>query len=583
MKKSKVGRLLGELKPYRSYWIVGTICLLVSAPGRLFHPLVWMFVIDRVVAQRETQWLWPALGLMVVVQGISLALGAAQGLLFEKAGQLFIRDLRNRLFQKLNRQSVGYLHNQRMGDLSSRVISDIQTVQSSLVNGMGTMCDELVSFVFVIGIILSINWMIGLFVIVPLVLTFVIMRVFNARLKAYYHEASRVMGQVSARLQDSLSGHPIIQAFGMGDREEGRFKNETETHFQATMKAVRLRTALFPGVFFLGFLTNVIMLGVGVGLVLQEILTLGGLVAIRIYWWQLNSPMRTLATVGDLLQRARASSQRIYEVLDAPDPTSDPVTPTMLSHAMQPIVFESVSFHYDAARPVLRNLNLCLEPKTRVVLAGMSGGGKTTLLNLLLRFYEPISGRIRCGSVYIDEMTRAHWRSFVAPVFQETFLFHCSIRENLRYACSDATDKQMQKALAQANAWEFVKDTPQGLDTIVGERGIKLSGGQRQRLGIARAFLANPSILLLDEPTSSVEPESENIIVQSIHELMEGRTVIMTSHRVSLFQKADRILFLNGGQIEEDGSHSKLLEGNGSYSKLYRSWEAAEQAELLNQ
>lgn len=566
-----VKKILSALVPYRGDLLKGFGCLLVSSPGRLFHPLVWMFVIDRVIGKGDIHFLAPALILMVSVQGVSLALGACQDRLFERAGQQFIRDLRNRVFKKLNRQSMGYLHSQRMGDLSSRVISDVQNVQTSLINGFTAMCDELVSFLFVIVIILSINWVIGLVVILPLILTFFIMKVYNRRLKDYYQEASRVLGRVSARLHDGLAGHAVVQAFGRTESEEERFEMETADHFEKSMKAVRLRTVLIPGVFFVGFVTNVIMLGLGVVLVLDGLLTLGGLVAIRIYWWQLNSPMRTLATVGDLLQRARASANRINEVLNAPEPEPEPDGPVVLSTVMRPITFHHVSFAYQQDKPVLRDLNVTIEPKSRIAVAGTSGGGKTTLLHLLLRFYEPTSGRITCGGTDLRNLTRRHWRSFIAPVFQDTFLFHATIRENLQYGNPEAGDKELEAALEQANAREFVRNTANGLDTIVGERGVKLSGGQRQRLGLARAFLSNPAILILDEPTSSVEPESEKIILDSIAQLMEGRTVILTSHRVSLFQEVDRILFLENGQLAEDGPHSDLIESDKAYARLYRS------------
>jgi len=573
------GRLLGELRPYRRQLIAGLSCMILAAPANVFHPFVWMFVVDDVLTKGKTHLLVPALLVMIGVHACAIFLGAVQERLFERVGQSFVSDLRNRVYAKLNRQSLGYMHRHRSGDLMSRVISDVDSMQGSMVAGVIGTLGELVSFIGALTSVLYINWKVGMLTIVPLTIVYFMVRAFNVKVKALYGQAREQLGRVSARLQDNLGGFHLIKSFHTEANEESRFGEATAAHYDKTMEAVKIRTRIFPAVFFVGFTTNVIMLGLGAWFVLRGEFTLGGLVAFRGFWWQLNSPIRSLAQVNDLLQRALASSRRVYEVLDAPEEIVDAPDAVAITTLKVPIRAERLSFGYENGKEVFHQLDFVIAPGETIALAGPSGAGKSTLMNLMMRFYDPTEGRILIGDRPLTSIEQVSLRRRTAMVLQDTFLFNDSVLENLRYGRPEAPKSDIIAAARLANAHDFIMALPKGYETEIGERGIKLSGGQRQRISVARAFLADPEVLLLDEPTSSVEPESEQIISQSIERLMRGRTTIISSHRPSLLRQADRIFFIHHGEIREQGSHGELLARQGLYATMYRRWEEASKAD----
>ena len=573
MAQSSLPRLVRELKPYRSLLLGGIVLLLIAGPASLVPTLMWMFVVDVVLLDDRLDLLLPFLGLAIVAYAISAFCGAWRDRLLERAGQRFIRDLRGRLFAKILGQNPGYLHKQRTGDLQARVISDVDAVQSSLISGFSNLIQESYSFLLVLGAIVWINPVIGGTVFVPLLICFFILRHFNERMKRCYREARAALGEVGNRLQEALGGFAVIKAFHRTRTEEEAFRAVTDHHYDKTMEAVYLRTRLFPVIFSIAFSTNVIMLGLGAWLVAMGHFSLGGLVALRGFWWQLNSPVRTLAQVNDMVQRALAASGRIYHILDAPLVLDDAPEAETLPAGPRPLTFRNVSFAYEGSGlPVLHDLNLTVQPGEIIALSGSSGAGKSTFLNLLARFYDPSEGEILVGGKPLTGVTQASWRSRLGFVLQETFLFHTSVLENIRYGRPEASEEEVREAARLANADSFIEALPQGYATVTGERGVKLSGGQRQRIGVARAFLANPEVLLMDEPTSSVEPESERIIQESLFALMKGRTVFLSSHRPSLLQRADRVLHLEEGRLVEAGSHSRLMEADRAYAAMIRLW-----------
>jgi ABC-type multidrug transport system fused ATPase/permease subunit len=343
-----------------------------------------------------------------------------------------------------------------------------------------------------------------------------------------------------------------------------------ERYLQTNFRAIAARNTFFPAVRFVGFLSNILSVGYGAWLVLQGQFTVGGLIAYRGYWWQLFSPINSLATINELLQRARAAGSRVFELLDAPESVQDArdARPLVIPPGQSRVEFRKVSFAYNA-QPILREVSFVVEPGQMVALVGPSGAGKTTILNLIPRFWDVTEGAVLVAGQDIRHVTQESLRRHLGIVLQETFLFNGTILDNIRYGRADATPAEVEEAARAANAHDFITELPNRYETEIGERGIRLSGGQRQRLSIARAFLANPEILILDEPTSSVEPESEAIITQALERLMRGRTTFVTSHRFSLVRGADKILVFEEGRLVEEGTHAKLIAQAGLYAQMY--------------
>ncbi|HZO88524.1 MAG TPA: ABC transporter ATP-binding protein [Chthonomonadaceae bacterium] len=563
-------RLLPYLHPYRWKIALGVCLLLLSTPLGSAHPLIWKQIVDDVIGHHHPNLLAMWLLIMFVLQAIATLLDAGKSILLERVGQRFVFDLRNAIYAKLQRQSLAYMHEHRIGDLIARAMSDVDVLQEVAFQSIDAVIGNTLSFLVVVGILIGLNWKLGLATLLPIVAVFFLTRFFNARVKALYRQARDRLGEVNARLQENLTGLTLIKAFAKERYEASRFRAVCERYLQTNYRAIAARNTFFPAVRFIGFFSNVISIGYGGWLVLHGQFTIGGLLAYRGYWWQLFSPINSLATINELLQRANAAGARVFELLDAPESLTDaPDAKTLqLSKGESRVEFQHVSFAY-GAKPTLRDVSFVAEPGQMVALVGPSGAGKTTVLNLIPRFWDVTAGRILINGQDVRQVTQESLRQHMAMVLQETFLFNGTILDNIRYGRPDAGMDQVESAARAANAHDFICELPKGYETEIGERGVKLSGGQRQRLSIARAFLANPEILILDEPTSSVEPESEAIITQALERLMQGRTTFVTSHRFSIVRNADQILVFESGRLVEKGRHAELLAQGGLYAQMY--------------
>jgi ATP-binding cassette, subfamily B, bacterial len=562
-------RILQYLKPYRWTILFGLACLLIATPASLFHPLVWRYITDEVIGKRRVEMLLPAIGVMVGAQVVGSVLGAVRSNLLEKVGQRFVLDLRNRVYGKLQGQSLSYLHENRIGDLQARVMGDIDVLQEVAIQGTDQVVASLVSFLWVAGCILALNVKLGLVTIVPILLVGVLVALFNVRVKTIYRAARDRLGDVGARLQENLAGMVVIKAFAKEETEAARFRAATDGYLHESLRAINARTVFFPSVQFVGFISNVLAIGVGAWLVLRGEFTVGGLVAYRGFWWPLFAPVQQLATVNDLFQRAIAAGSRVFALLDEEESIRDAPAARELRQVRGAVAFEAVSFAYKD-RPVLCDITLTVAPGQTLALVGPSGSGKSTLLNLVPRFYDVEAGRVTVDGHDVRAVTQRSLRRHIAMVLQETFLFSGTVEYNLRYGRPDASEEELRAAARAANALEFIEGLPDGFQTEIGERGVKLSGGQRQRIAIARAFLSDPEILILDEATSAVEPESEWIIQQALDRLMQGRTTFVTSHRLSMVRNADLIAVLDAGRLVERGTHAQLMAAGGLYADMYQ-------------
>jgi ATP-binding cassette, subfamily B, bacterial len=626
-------RLLLLLRPYWPMIGLGIVLLLLSAPCELFPAIVWRYVTDDVVLGKDTSprlhaWfsfggaiqsrgglLVSSVGWLMGLYLLGEVLGTTNTWILSRVAQRFMLGFRNRVYRKLQSQSLSYLQRQRTGDLMSRAMGDVDELQSFIVGSIDVIIGESVLWVGAVAIVMSANWRVASASLAPLFLVYVLLRVFNKRIKPIYEAARERLGDVSTRLQENLSGVVVIKIFGREKAEAERFEEATNRYCDQQIKAINARSLYFPFARAVGFLSNVMMIGVGGYYMLQGRFTPGDVVLFRAYWWRLFGPVQTLARVNDMVQRAVSAARRVFEVLDAPDELPDAPDAKPLDHLRGEMELRNVSFAYGTETPlrdsgvptvpgapgdadpgngdantlqhrrhgrnadvtvahtVLHQVSLRIEPGRTVALCGPSGSGKSTVLNLLLRFYDPVAGQVLLDGKDLRSVTRDSFRSRFALVQQETFLFNDSILDNIRYGHAEATMDQVVAAAQAANAHEFITKLPNGFDTKVGERGVRLSGGQKQRISIARAFLADPTVLLLDEPTSSVEPDSEAAIIAALDRLMAGRTTVLTSHRPSLINQADYVYVIEAGRVTEQGAPQDLAAGDGWFARFMRSAE----------
>lgn len=552
--------------------MLALLLLGVSVPLSQVHPLVWRFVVDNLLSHPDPRALLGAIGIMLGAQLLASATGALHGYLLGKAGQGLVRDVRSALFERLEHQSLGWHHDRRAGDLATRVISDVDSMESSVLRDLSDLLEEALTFLIVGGIVIALQPMIGLATMLPLLLSFFVIHSFRVRVGRMYEGVRARLGDLGAFVQERLGGVHLSQSFGREQAESARFAGLSADYFQRSVRVLGVRSLFFPGVGFLGFLSNAFMLGLGAWFIWKGQFTVGGLIAYRGYWWRLQSPIHTLARAADTLMRARASALRVFGVLAEPIRITDPPNPAPWIDPAGALEFHDVVFGYSPERPVLRGISFRVQPGEFVAVAGTSGAGKSTLLGLIPRFYDPQAGCVTVDGRDVREYGLHSLRGGIAMVLQEASLFNEAILDNIRYARPEATAAEVEQAARRANAHDFIAALPDGYDTVIGERGVKLSGGQRQRISVARAFLANPSILLLDEPTSSVEPESEDLIHASLLDLSRERTTLLVTHRITLLQRARRILFLEHGVIAADGSHAQLLERSPAYAAAYARW-----------
>ncbi|HEV8379691.1 MAG TPA: ABC transporter ATP-binding protein, partial [Tepidisphaeraceae bacterium] len=572
-------RLMRMLRPHYGAIGVGLVLLILSGPCEVFPAQVWKFVVDDIVLEKKNEspilhdWfslhhrisgrmnlLIASVAWLFIVYLFGEVLQTIQQNLMNRVAQKFIFNLRNRVYHKLQSQSLGYLQRQRTGDLLSRAIGDVDEIQNFIVNGIDVIIGEGFVWCITVAIAMWMDWRVASIALAPLVLVYVLLKIFNRLIKPIYTAVREKAGDIATRLQENLSGVVVIKIFAREKEEAARFEASTRAYYDQQIRAINARYTFFPFTRVVGFLSNVAMIGAGGYFILKDgSFTLGSLLAFRAYWWRLFGPVQTLARVNDMVQRAMAAAKRVFEVLDAPDELPDAPNAISLERVRGTMELRDVTFRYptELGKPgpvVLENVSLQIHPGKTVALCGPSGSGKSTVLNLLVRFYDPASGQVLLDGRGLREIRREGLRRHFALVQQETFLFNDSILDNIRYGHGEATMEQVIAAARAANAHGFITKLPRGYETKVGERGVRLSGGQKQRISIARAFLANPAILLLDEPTSSVEPDSEATIIAALDRLMAGRTTVLTSHRPSLINQADMVYVIEVGRVTESGS-----------------------------
>lgn len=481
----------------------------------------------------------------------------------------YVRDLTVALYEHLQRQSLGYYGDRQTGELLTRLSKDTADMEPFMAHDVPDIIVNVSMLVGISAILFSLDPALAALTLLPLpLLAYFVVR-FSDRMHEAFTRAREHYGALSALLQDNLSGMKEIQVFSGEAREKRRVRSQAQRHTRDRLKANKLEALWTPGIEVIAGAGTVIVAWFGGRAALQGTLPVEDLVAFVLYLGLFYQPLRLLARTSEGFQEARTGAQLVWEVLDAQPEVVDPPGGVDYARASGEVAFESVDFEYEADLPVLKSISFEIKPGQTLALVGPTGAGKSTIVSLIPRFYDPKRGQVLIDGIDVSQMRLASVRRNVSMVLQDTFLFAGTVKENLRFGNDVASDEEIVTAAKAANAHNFIEALPQGYDTRVGERGVKLSGGQKQRLSIARAILKDAPILILDEATSSVDTQTEEEIQEALHELMQERTAIVIAHRLSTVRHADLIAVLERGTIVELGTHEHLMQCKGLYRKLY--------------
>ena len=486
--------------------------------------------------------------------------------------QGLIKDLRDSAYKHLHKLPMSYFKNEKTGNLISRITNDVNVVQSSVSAVFLNLIREPLTIIVFLGIALSISWQLTLFSIVILPFSIAIISWVGLILRKQSAILQAKMSDITTVLHETISGVKIVKAFGMENYENKKFTGETYSFFKIVLKIVRIRNSSSPITEFLSVVVGIFIIYYGGKLVLVSgTLKASEFLGLLFAIFQLMPPIKELSGVNNRIQESSAAADRVFEILDTKPTITNIENAKSVNSFSDCIEFSDVCFHYDDSdEPVLKNICFTVNKGEIIALVGSSGSGKTTLVDLLPRFYDPISGRILLDGNDIKEIKIEDLRRLMGIVTQETVLFNDTIKNNIAYGLNDFSMEKIIEASKAANAHNFIMDFPKGYETIVGERGAKISGGQRQRLSIARALLLNPQIMIFDEATSALDSESEILVQEAIERLMHDRTTFVIAHRLSTIRNADKILVLDDGKIIQEGEHDELMQvGNGLYRKLY--------------
>ena len=486
-------------------------------------------------------------------------------------GERFVLNLRVRLFAHMQRLSLGYFENNQLGDILSRLTGDVGSIESLVLTGVNVALTYALQIGFFTIAMFYLNWQLALAAFVAAPGFLLLARVFSRRIKDASRERRRRSGSISAVAEETLGNVALVQAYDRQDHEVHRFHEENLGSFRAQMTATRLEALFSPFSSLLETIGVLLVVGIAVWELANNRITLGGLLVFVAYLTQLYGPISGFGNLWNSIYSASASAERIIEVLDEQPGVIQPEHPRSLTRAAGDLRFEDVEFSYPGTdKAVLRGISYRVPPGAKVAIVGSSGAGKTTLTKLMLRFYDPADGRITLDGRDLRDLSLSDLRRNVTAVLQETLVFDGTVADNIRYGKPDATDQEITAAAIAADAHEFITALPEGYDTRIGQRGRMLSGGQRQRLAIARAMIRNSPVLLLDEPTTGLDAESTQRVLEPMRRLMSGRTTIIISHNLLTVTDADQILFLDDGVITGAGTHQQLLGRHPGYTRLYR-------------
>jgi subfamily B ATP-binding cassette protein MsbA len=555
--------------PRKKLIAIGLVLILINRLAGLVLPASTRYLIDDVIGQGNLRLLYTLLGLVGGAVAIQAATSYSLVMLLSVEAQNLIANLRSQVQRHVLQLPVRVFDNTKSGELVSRIMDDVEGVRNLVGTGLVQVVGGTVTAIIAFGFLIRYNAVMTGLAIIPLAGFGFVSTLAFKKLRPAFRERGRIRAEVTGRLTEALGGIRVIKGFHALDKESEIFHAGVMRIFdnvKTTLTMSSLVTSL--GAFFMG-LASVLIMGYGGWLIIQGQLTIGELFSFTLFLGFLIAPIFQLANIGTQMTEAFAGLDRTAELLSWPQEDDDPKRIETMPPIDGLLRFEDVHFSYEENKPVLKGITFEAPPGTVIALVGSSGSGKSTIAGLAATFLEPKEGRVLVDGVDLRNVKLATYREQLGLVLQNDFLFDGTIRENIRFARPSATDQEIQDAATSAYVTQFTDGFPDGLDTIIGERGVKLSGGQRQRVTIARAILANPRILLLDEATSSLDTESEALIQKSFGDLMRGRTAVVIAHRLTTIQRADLILVIEDGRIVERGRHDELMAKQGRYHQLY--------------
>lgn len=562
-------RLLVYLKPYRLRVLWSFLLIVAMAALDLVGPLLTKVAIDRHIARGDAAGLLGLAALYALVLVAAFAVRFGQVYVLQMTGQEVMLDLRRELFGHLQRLHVGYFDKNPVGRLMTRVTTDVDAVNELFTSGVVTVFGDLFTLFGIMAVLLWLDWRLALVTFAVLPPFFLVTNWFRKGARDAFREVRKKVAAMNAYLQENLAGMSVVQLFSREERNLAGFSAINRQHADVNMRALFYYAVFYPAIELLAAIGIALILLYGGGEVLRGTLTMGALVAFIQYSERFWRPISDLSEKFNILQAAMASAERIFTLLDTKAEIVAPAVPRALPAPAGRVAFEDVSFGYDPAHPVLREVSFSVEPGRSVALVGATGAGKTSVISLLARFYDVQQGRVTLDGIDVRELDPADLRRCLALVLQDVHLSSGTIASNIRLG-SDISDQRLRAAAEAVHAHHFIEALPGGYDAEVKERGATLSVGQKQLLSFARALAHDPRVLILDEATSSVDTETELLIQDALRTLLRGRTAIVIAHRLSTIQHVDEILVLHKGRIRERGNHRELLAQRGLYWKLYQ-------------
>jgi len=562
-------RLIKLAKPHLPKFILAMLCMLVV--GGLTSVLAFLVkpVLDDIFMKKNAamlKWIPIAVVAIYMLKGLCTYV---QTILMNFIGQRVVADIRNRLYQVIQTQSMSFFTKNPTGILMSRITNDVNSMQGAVSEAVTSLLKDSFTLICLMFVIFYRDWQLAFVAMVIFPVTIYPIATFGRKMRKLATRTQVTMGSLTTLLQETISGARIVKAFGREDYESSRFSRENENLLKLTLKSVTISAVSSPFMEFLGGVGIAAIIFYGGYQVIQGVSTPGTFFSFLAALILLYEPIKRLTNVNNTIQQGIAGAQRVFSIIDAVPEIRNKPEAIPLPAISKAIDIRNVTFRYEDT-PVLKQINLTVRAGEAVAFVGMSGGGKTTLVNLIPRFYDVSEGQILIDGRDIRDVTMESLRAQIGIVTQQTILFNDTVRNNIIYGDVEKTEADIIRAAKAANAHHFIMNLPEGYDTVIGEQGTKLSGGERQRISIARALLKDAPILVLDEATSSLDTEAEIEVQEALENLMKGRTTLVIAHRLSTIRNADRIVVLVDGEIVEEGTHEALLDKKGEYFRLYQ-------------